>query len=103
MIYAERTCTVWQLASLAIPMIVMPLVQTVFMAAFAYFITFRIMGKDYEAAVMASASGDFGMGATPNTIANMQAITGIYAPPPEPSSLCLWSAACSSTSSTSVS
>ena len=73
----------WELASLAVPMIVMLMVQTVFIGAFAYFVTFNVMGKDYEAAVMSSACCGFGMGATPNAIANMQAITGIYGPAPK--------------------
>lgn len=68
----------WQLADLAGPLVIMLLTQTVVMALFAYFVTFNVMGRDYEAAVMASANCGFGMGATPNAIANMQAITSIY-------------------------
>ncbi len=79
---ALMSLKLWELASLAVPMVVMLLIQTVFMALFAYFFTYRIMGRDYEAAVMASASCGFGMGATPNAIANMQAITNIYGPAP---------------------
>lgn len=44
----------WQLADLAVPLVVMLLSQALFMALFAYFIVFRIMGRDYEAAVMTS-------------------------------------------------
>ncbi len=73
----------WELAELAIPMIVMLVAQTVIMAAIAYYITFNFMGRDYEAAVMCSASCGFGMGATPNAIANMQAITSKYGPAPK--------------------
>ena len=80
---ALMSLKLWELASLAVPMVVMLLVQTVFMALFAYFLTFNIMGRDYEAAVMSSACCGFGMGATPNAIANMQAITGIYGPAPK--------------------
>lgn len=72
----------WELAHLAVPMIVMLVLQTLFMILFAYFVTFRAMGRDYEAAVMASASCGFGMGATPNAIANMQAITSLCGPAP---------------------
>ncbi|MDR0880285.1 MAG: sodium/glutamate symporter [Clostridioides sp.] len=68
----------WELADLALPLIVMLLGQTVLMIAFAYFITFNIMGRDYEAAVMASGMCGFGMGATPNAMANMQALTVKY-------------------------
>ncbi len=70
----------WQLADLAIPMFVMLLSQTILIVLFSYFVVFRVMGKDYEAAVMSSAACGFGMGATPNAIANMQAITANYGP-----------------------
>ncbi len=80
---ALMSLKLWELASLAVPMVIMLLVQTAFMALFAYFVTFNIMGRDYEAAVMSSACCGFGMGATPNAIANMQAITGIYGPAPK--------------------
>ena len=43
-------------------------------ALFAYFVIFRVMGGNYEAAVMASGTCGFGMGATPNAIANMNAM-----------------------------
>lgn len=73
----------WQLADLALPLVVMLLAQTLVMFLFAYFVVFNIMGRDYEAAVMVSASCGFGMGATPNAIANMQALTGRYGPAPK--------------------
>ena len=50
------------------------------MIAYAYFVTFRIMGKDYDAAVLAAGHCGFGLGATPTAIANMQAITDRYMP-----------------------
>ena len=80
---ALMTLKLWQLAELAVPMVVMLLAQVVFMAIFTYFVVFNIMGRDYEAAVMASATCGFGMGATPNAIANMQAITSLYGPAPK--------------------
>ncbi len=69
----------WQLASLAVPLVVMLLAQGVLMGAFAYFVTFKIMGKDYEAAVMSCGHCGFGMGATPNAMANMGALSEKYA------------------------
>ena len=72
----------WQLADLAIPMIVILLVQTVFMAIFAYFVVFNIMGRDYEAACFSAAFCGFGMGATPNAMANIQAVNRSYGPSP---------------------
>ena len=53
------------------------------MIAFAYFITFRVMGKNYDAAVLAAGHCGFGMGATPTAIANMQAITDRYGASPK--------------------
>ncbi len=72
----------WQLADLAIPMIVMLIAQVVLMAIFAYFVVFNVMGHDYEAAVMTTAFCGFGMGATPNAMANMQAVTREHGPAP---------------------
>ncbi|MDD6073559.1 MAG: sodium/glutamate symporter [Otoolea sp.] len=72
----------WQLAELAVPMIVMLVAQTVIMFLYAYFVVFNVLGKTYDAAVMTSGFCGFGMGATPNAMANMQAITGQYGPAP---------------------
>lgn len=72
----------WQLTNLAVPMVVLLLSQAVFMAFFAYFVVFRAMGKNYEAAVMTSGVCGFGLGATPNAIANMTAMTELFGPAP---------------------
>lgn len=80
---ALMSLKLWELAELAGPMVVMLFAQTALMAFLAYFMVFRIMGSDYEAAVMSSAACGFGMGATPNAIANMQAISNIYGPAPK--------------------
>ena len=72
----------WQLVALAIPMIVILLVQTVIMFFYASYVVFPVMGRDYDAATMASEFCGFGMGATPNAMANMQAVTKIYGPAP---------------------
>jgi ESS family glutamate:Na+ symporter len=53
------------------------------MALFATFVTFRFMGRDYDAAVMAAGQCGFGLGATPTAIANMQAVTDRYGPSPQ--------------------
>ena len=72
----------WQLVSLALPMIVILLIQTVIMFFYASFVVFNVMGRDYDAATISSGFCGFGMGATPNAMANMQAITTQYAPAP---------------------
>lgn len=80
---ALMSLRLWELASLAGPLVVMLFAQTVLMALFAYFVVFYTMGRNYEAAVMCSATCGFGMGATPNAIANMQSITSVYGPAPK--------------------
>lgn len=70
----------WELVDLAIPIIILLTIQTLLMALFAYFITFRMMGKDYTAAVLSAGHCGFGMGATPNGIANMESVTSKYGP-----------------------
>lgn len=72
----------WLLVDLALPMIVTLAVQVVVMFAFSYFVVFKVMGKDYDAAVMTSGFIGFAMGATSNAMANMQAVTKKYGPSP---------------------
>ncbi len=72
----------WQLADLALPMIVMLAAQTVLMTFYAYFVVFNLLGRNYDAAVMTTGFCGFGMGATPNAMANMQAVTSKYGPAP---------------------
>jgi ESS family glutamate:Na+ symporter len=71
---ALMSLKLWELLDLAVPMLVILTVQVTMMAAFAYFVTFRVMGRDYDAAVMAGGHCGFGLGATPNAVANMEAI-----------------------------
>ena len=72
---ALMSMKLWQLIDLAVPLIVILLVQTVVMGLFAYFVTFNIMGRDYDAAVMSTGHCGFGLGATPNAMANMETFT----------------------------
>ena len=75
---ALMTLKLWELADLAIPIISILLVQTAIMALFAYFITFRFNGKDYDAAVMATGHCGFGLGATPVSMATMKTVCDKY-------------------------
>ena len=77
---ALLTLKLWELTDLAGPVLVILLVQTVVMILYAYFVTFRVMGSDYDAACLAAGHCGFGLGATPTAIANMQAITDRYVP-----------------------
>ena len=74
------TLKLWQLAALALPLVILLSVQVLLMFIFARFIVFNVMGRDYDAAVLAAGTCGFGMGATPNAMANMQAICDRYAP-----------------------
>lgn len=74
----------WQLFDLALPLFIMLIAQVILVGLFAYIITYRVMGKNYEAAVFASAICGFGMGATPNAIANMDELTNRYGFVPTP-------------------
>ncbi|VVE14208.1 sodium:glutamate symporter [Pandoraea eparura] len=77
---ALMTLRLWDLSTLALPMIVILVVQAVSMAAYAIFVTFRVMGRNYDAAVLAAGHCGFGLGATPTAIANMQAVTERFGP-----------------------
>ena len=77
---AMITLKLWQLADLALPLFVLLLGQTIFMYIFARYVVFNVMGHDYDAAVLTAGICGFGMGATPNAMANMQAITAKYVP-----------------------
>ena len=77
---AMITLKLWQLADLALPLIILLAGQVLLMFVFAYFVVFNVMGRDYDAAVLSSGVCGFGMGATPNAMANMQAVCEKYAP-----------------------
>ncbi|BAN56173.1 MULTISPECIES: sodium/glutamate symporter [Pseudomonas] len=75
---ALMSLKLWDLAALALPFFILLATQTLVMALFAIFVTFRVMGRNYDAAVLAAGHCGFGLGATPTAIANMQAVTQRY-------------------------
>lgn len=75
---ALMSLKLWDLAGLAGPMMIILSVQTVVMILYAYFVTYTLMGKDYDSAVLAAGHCGFGMGATPTAVANMQSITNTF-------------------------
>ncbi|MFK9098998.1 sodium/glutamate symporter [Pseudomonas sp. HMSC08G10] len=77
---ALMSLKLWDLAALALPFFILLAVQALVMALFAIFVTFRVMGRNYDAAVLAAGHCGFGLGATPTAIANMQAVTQRYGP-----------------------
>lgn len=79
---ALMSLKLWDLAALALPIVILLAAQALLMALFAIFVTFRVMGRNYDAAVLAAGHCGFGLGATPTAIANMQAVTQRFGPSP---------------------
>lgn len=79
---ALMTLNISKLMSLAVPMLVILIMQALVMIVWAYYITFVAMGKNYDAAVMAAGHCGVGLGQTPNAMANMSAIIEENGPAP---------------------
>lgn len=77
---ALMSLQLWLLADLAGPLVIILIVQTLFLALYLYFVTFRVMGKNYDAAVLCAGQCGVNLGATPTAIANIQAVTNTYGP-----------------------
>ena len=77
---AMITLKLWQLADLALPLVILLAGQVALMFLFSYIVVFNVMGRNYDAAVLVAGTCGFGMGATPNAMANMQAICEKYEP-----------------------
>lgn len=72
------TLKLWEIADLAIPMIILLLIQSIVMILSAVFMTYKFMGKDFDAAVVAAGHCGFGLGAVPTAMANMQTLAERY-------------------------
>jgi ESS family glutamate:Na+ symporter len=72
----------WELSSLALPLLGLLVGQALVMIAYAMFVTFPALGRNYDAAVIAAGHCGFGLGATPTAIANMQAVTDRFGSSP---------------------
>ena len=68
----------WELASLALPLALILLAQVAFMLVYGAFVAFPLLGRNYDAAVLVSGLCGFGLGATPNAMANMSAVCYKY-------------------------
>ncbi|WP_159991138.1 sodium/glutamate symporter [Pelistega ratti] len=77
---ALMSLKLWQLAGLALPVLVVLAIQVSVMAVYAVLVTYRVMGKDYDAVVLSAGHCGFGLGATPTAVANMQAVTSHFGP-----------------------
>jgi len=75
---AVMSMKLWEIASLALPLMILIAGQIILIAIFARFITFPVMGKDYDAAVMSAGHVGFGLGATPVAMTNMQTVCDKY-------------------------
>ncbi|ABR73828.1 sodium/glutamate symporter [Actinobacillus succinogenes] len=77
---ALMSLKLWELAGLALPIFVVLVSQIIVMVLYSVFITYRAMGKDYDAVVLSAGHCGFGLGATPTAVANMQAVTAHFGP-----------------------
>lgn len=77
---ALMTVRLWELLDLFGQLAILMLGQTILMYVYARFITFKVMGKNYDAAVLAAGHCGFGMGATPNGVANMESVVEKFIP-----------------------
>ena len=75
---AMITLKLWELQSLALPLIVILVCQVLMMGLFVYFAAFPMLGRNYDAAVLCAGICGFGLGATPNAMANMSAVCYKY-------------------------
>nr|VVV06253.1 Sodium/glutamate symporter [Aliivibrio wodanis] len=80
---ALMSLKLWNIFDLAIPFLIILAIQTVVLALFSYFITFRIMGANYDAAVMVGGHCGFGLGATPTAVMNMGSLVSRFGPSPQ--------------------
>jgi glutamate:Na+ symporter, ESS family len=81
LVLALMTLRLWELSGLALPMVAILVVQVAMIAAVCW-PTFRLMGRDYDAAVMGAGLCGFMLGTTANAMANMEALVDRYGPAP---------------------
>ncbi|GAB3042331.1 sodium/glutamate symporter [Virgibacillus ainsalahensis] len=77
---ALMSVKLWEIVDLAIPLLIIVLVQVLFVALFGAFVLFRLLGKNYDAAIMVGGFTGHGLGATPNAMANMDAVVSRFGP-----------------------
>ncbi|PMM06425.1 sodium/glutamate symporter [Vibrio kanaloae] len=80
---ALMSLKLWNIFDLAIPFLVILSVQAVVLGLFSYFVTFKVMGANYEAAVMSGGHCGFGLGATPTAVMNMGSLVSRFGPSPQ--------------------
>jgi ESS family glutamate:Na+ symporter len=82
LVVALMNLKLWELAGLALPLLAILMAQVLVVVLFALTVSFRVMGKDYESAVMSSGFIGFVLGTTANAVANMRALVARFGPAP---------------------
>lgn len=82
LVVALMDLKLWQIADLALPLIVILAAQVLVVVLFALTVSFYLMGRDYDSAVMSGGFIGFVLGTTANAVANMQALVRRYGPAP---------------------
>ncbi|KAF1683810.1 sodium/glutamate symporter [Veillonella sp. R32] len=77
---ALMTLKLWELVDLAIPMLVVLGAQVLFMILYCLYLVFPMLGRSYDAVIMCAGMAGHGLGATPNAMANMKAVTEKFGP-----------------------
>ncbi len=77
---ALMSVKLWEIADLALPLFIIVFAQVFFIVVFSIFVLFRLLGKNYDAAVMVAGFAGHGLGATPNAMANMSAVVHRFGP-----------------------
>ena len=75
---ALMSIDLYALSSLLGPILIIVFFQVLFVLIYGVFICFRVLGKDYDAAIMISGLIGHTLGATPNALANMSTLTNKY-------------------------
>ncbi|KYZ75271.1 hypothetical protein AXX12_14020 [Anaerosporomusa subterranea] len=79
---AINNLKLWELINLAVPLLIILIGQIILMFFFCWLVVFFLMGRDYEATMLSVGMIGFGMGAVPNALVNMQALSQKYGPSP---------------------
>lgn len=82
LVVALMDLRLWQLADLALPLLAILAAQVALVAVFALSVSFWLMGRDYDSAVMAAGFVGFVLGTTANAVANMQSLVRRFGPAP---------------------
>jgi len=77
---ALMSIKLWEIADLALPLFIIVFAQVFFIVVFSTFVLFKLLGKNYDAAVMVAGFAGHGLGATPNAMANMSAVVQRFGP-----------------------